>query len=321
MTTFLGTLTAGLLTTGLLVLVLPIPGVPPAALLEPAAAQELDGAQDEPAPAPDAGGLEDEAARAQLVEAMAQAGIRLDLEAEVVSIPATVQMRHEDLEYLLCTPRGQAHESLFLTEVSPTALNAALLALGLEPGKNARLVASELALDPGEINERGGPGAGELTAQAAASAPEVLSPSGDGLYMHVGWREEDETYFFRVDDLIINLSSGRTLRRHAWVFLGSRLVRPRVRAGQPTPPEVFAAEIEGNLINISFFFGGNTLVTAARPECIEQSIWVANSALLPPMSAPVEFFFATRPLESVPADWRESLPVVRRDPAGSEAGR
>ena len=266
----------------------------------------------------------EEEARAQLVEAMAQAGIHLDLEAGLVSIPATVQIRSDLLEYALCTPRGQTHESLFLTEVSPTALNAALLALGLEPGQNARLLHAELAQGgggEGPTNPAGGPGAGELSAAAAAQAPKVEPPAGDALYLYVAWREEGELYFYRVDDLIANLDTGRTLRRHAWVFLGSRLVQPRAREGEPAPPEVFAAELEGNLINISFFFGGNTLLTASRPECIQQTIWVGNEWLLPPSSSPVEFFFSRAVLETVPVAWRDSLPVVKASAVEADSAR
>jgi len=105
------------------------------------------------------------------------------------------------------------------------------------------------------------------------------------------------------------------------VYRGSRRGRAPGRAGEEPRPESFAAESEGNLINVSFFFGGNTLVTAARAECIEQTVWVGNTWLLPPSSSPVEFFFSKEPLETVPDPWRETLPVVKRDPAGPEGGR
>ncbi|MFT5291194.1 MAG: hypothetical protein ACI8PQ_002851 [Planctomycetota bacterium] len=258
------------------------------------------------------GELQDEQARAQLVAAMAQAGIRLDLEAQIVSIPATVQVRQELLEYVLCTPRGQGHESLFLTEVSPTILNAALLALGMKPGENVKLAQANLALRDDQVNERGGPEPGELSADVAAAAPNISLPKGDLLYLYAAWREGEELYFYRVDDLVANLSTGRTLRRHGWVFLGSRMVQPRTRRGGEEQPEVFAAEYEGNLINVSFFFSGNTLLTPAAAECIEQTVWIGNEWLLPASSSPIEFFFSRKRLDTVPDAWRDTLPEVKR---------
>ena len=142
-------------------------------------------------------------------------------------------VRDELLEYLLVGPRGQGHESLFTTDSGPSHLNAGLLALGVEPGSNARW-------------------------DVTPEEPELRLPAGDGFYVYAAWRERDETYLFRVDDLLSNLRTGRSMPRHRWVFLGSRFSRPR-----EDQPEVFVADHEGNLINIAFFFQGNTLLTPA----------------------------------------------------------
>jgi len=223
----------------------------------------------------------------ELSAALAQAGLTLDREAGIVSAPATVRIKNELLEYVLVGPRGAAHESLFLTEVRPSLLNAALLLLGVEPGQNAR------ALDRGKVDERGRP---ERT---------IVPPEGDGFYLYAGWREQGETYFFRVEDLVRNLASGRSLKRHRWVYLGSRFAS--LRQGEP---ETFVADVDGNLVNLAFFFQGNTLLTAAPPECNEQTIWVANEWLLPEMGEPVRLFFARAPLASVPSALLASLPEV-----------
>ncbi len=242
---------------------------------------------------------------AELGAALAKEGLELDLAAGLLSLPATVRIKNDLLEYLLVAPNGAAHESLFLTEVRPSLLNAALLLLGVEPGQNARMV--ELAtLDPRGRPER-----------------EVHPPAGDGFFLYAGWREAGETYFFRVEDLVRNLASGRSLRRHRWVYLGSRFV-----ALKPGAPESFVADVDGNLINLSFFFQGNTLLSAALPECQEQTIWAANEWLLPEMGAPVRLFFARAPLATLPPERVASLPeVVPGAPAedsgaerGSESG-
>jgi hypothetical protein len=235
---------------------------------------------------------QDEDARAALVASLAEHGIRVDLERGIVSFGARVLIREDLLEYVLVGPRGQMHESLFFTETDPALLNTALLALGLEPGSNARWEPREPPPTPEE--------------QARGEPPfDLLLPEGAGLYLYAAWREGEESYFYRVEDLISNLATGRCLRRHRWVYLGSRF--QVLKEGEPAS---FLASVEGNLINLSLFFQGNTLLTAALPECIEQTIWVANAFLLPPRESPVELLLSRERLDHLPSPWQERVPVV-----------
>lgn len=222
---------------------------------------------------------------ASLAEALAKDGLVLDRAAGVLSLPAAVLVKNDLLEYLLVGPNGAAHESLFLTPVRPSLLNAALLLLGVEPGRNAYW------RETGELDARGRP------------ERELHPPLGDGFYLYAAWREGGETYFFRVEDLVRNLESGRSLRRHRWVYLGSRF--QALKAGAP---ESFLADVEGNLVNLSFFFQGNTLLSAALEECAEQTIWAANEWLLPERGEPVRLFFAREPLAALAPGWAASLP-------------
>jgi len=231
-------------------------------------------------------------------------GIHLDLAHSICSIPVTIGVRDDLLEYLLVNPQGAAHESLFVTDVVPSRLNAALLALGVTPGKNAAWKRREPAPTPEELKQ-------------GVLPYEVEPPSGDGFLLYVAWREGADTYFYRVDDLLRNLETGRSLARHRWVYLGSRMVRFR---GQDER-EVYAADVEGNLVNLAFFEQGNTLITAARPECLKQTIWLANGWLLPGRGSPVELFFAREPLASLPAGVEERLPRVPEEEPDDGGGK
>lgn len=219
--------------------------------------------------------------RAALEVSLAEAGVQLDLEGGYCAIPAQVLVREELLEYLLVGPSGSAHESLFLTHVVPSVANTALLALGLEPGTNAAWSARQDA--PGE-------------------GPEIVLPSGAGVFMYALWEEREETYFFRAEDLLRNLASGRTMQRHRWTYLGSRFAPDRDGGD-----EVFVADREQNLVNVTFFREGNTLVTAGLPECLDQTIWVANTWLLPERGWPVLFLFSREPLPAPPPGLRSAL--------------
>jgi hypothetical protein len=213
-------------------------------------------------------------------------------------MPATVLIKNELLEYLLVGPSGAMHESLYLTEVRPSLLNAALLLLGVEPGHNAHWE------ERAGVDARGRPNRA------------IYPPQGDGFFLYVAWREAGETYFFRVEDVVRNLESGRSLRRHRWVYLGSRFATLK-KGG----PDTFVADVDGNLINLSYFFEGNTLLTAVPDECIEQTIWAANEWLLPDRGQPVRLFFARAPLDHLEPAWAAALPEAHASkPEGDEDG-
>jgi len=211
-------------------------------------------------------------------------GIEIDPGARLVTVPARVLVRTDLLEYLLVGRRGAVHESLFLTEVKPSLLNASLLALGFEPGRNASV------------------------REAEDGSPEVLPPAGERssrLYLYAAWKEADEVYLYRIEDLLTNLETGRAMRRHAWVFLGSRFAASSEGEGTG-----FVADLEENLVNIAYFYQGNTLATAALEECVRQTIWAPNAWLLPPRDAEVSLVFAREKIMRLPPALEEGLPVV-----------
>jgi len=111
--------------------------------------------------------------------------------------------------------------------------------------------------------------------------------------------------------LLLDRATGQTMRRHKWVYLGSRLVHPRENEAQ----EAFAADLEGNLVNIAFFEQGNTLLTSALPECLTQTIWMTNFWLVPPRESQVQIVFARERLAALPPDLEKDLPVVAAEPA------
>jgi len=231
----------------------------------------------------------------KLREVFAAEGILLDVPKGYASVPAEILVRGDLLEYLVVNPRGAVHESAFLTSVAASRINAAMLALGVEPGRNARWQRKD---PPPTLEEM----------RDGAPAYDVTPPEGDGFYVYVAWKLDGETHFHRMEDLILDLRTGATMRRHRWVYLGSRMLKLRGDEGQ----EAFAADLEGNLINIAFFHQGNTLITGALPECIDQTIWQSNYWLLPERESPVELIFALERLLQCPADIEARLKEATR---------
>jgi len=234
-------------------------------------------------------------AEKELQARLAEQSIELDLERRYCAIPVEVMVREDLLEYLLVGPAGASHESAFSTPVSPSVLNVALLALGVAPGRNA----SWRAKDPQPSEEQ---------LRAGVLPYDVELPSGDGFYIYVGWRSGEETFFYRVEDLLRNLASGQAMTRAPWIYLGSQQL-PRTSKSGPDDT-VFAAEVYRNIINVAYFREGYTLITGALPECVEQSIWMLNAWLVPERGTQVTMFLSRERLSGEAEHVRAKLPQV-----------
>lgn len=233
-----------------------------------------------------------EAGKRALDALFAQAGMLVDLEQQLIAAPVRIAVINDPLEYLLVSNHGAAHESLFVTEVDAELYNAAMLAIGVSPGKNV------------QYKEKV-PGPSQEEMRAGADPYDVTLPGGDSFYIYACWKEGSETYFFRIEDLVRDIDRMRTMQRHRWVYLGSRMMTRR-----GTGRTVFAAAAEGNLINIAFFGAGNTLVTAGLASCSDQSIWLPNAWLLPPFQSAALLILSRSPLEVIPQNLRDQIPVV-----------
>lgn len=232
----------------------------------------------------------------QLEAAFAEQGIVLDVQVGFCSIPAQVCVRQDLLEYVLVSGFGAAHESLFSTAVSPTIFNTALVSLGAKKGENVRWIEKDPMPSDEEIRN-------------GAPTHDVLPPKGDGYFIYAAWKEEGETYFFRLEDLITNIERGRSMRRHEWIYLGSRMIQPEPDKEQL----VLAAELEGNLINLSYFRAGNTLFSAALEDCVYQTIWVPNAPLVPKEGSTVTLLFSRDRLAKLPEELASGLVDLQRE--------
>ncbi|MCP5023182.1 MAG: hypothetical protein GY930_15600 [bacterium] len=210
-----------------------------------------------------------------------------------LSVPVNLEVTGDYLEYLLVNPHGAMHESLLSTKVDAESLNTMLLVLGLKPGKNAEWRSVQ--------ENQASTQAGGARNQPARETYEVIAPNGDGAFFYLAWFEGEERFFYRLEDLVRDLDRGRTMRRHALVYLGSFMAQ-----GANGP--VFSATKEGNLINTALMRNGSTLFTTGLVECDKQSNWLANAWLLPARGSKLSLVISTKVLHCAPGELLTRMP-------------
>lgn len=244
------------------------------------------------------------ALREEGLKALVEHGITLDLAKKTVTIDAIVNAPPDPIEYVLVHRRGKSHEAMFLTEVKPTSLNAALIMLGFEPGKNADYKEKNPLPSLEEV-EKGAP------------TVDIIHPEGMPVWMTVSFARADAnadakgdakpdakpdaktetktetktdakgdaTVTLPLEDLLIDIQAQRTVTAQSWVFLGGR--HASLYKGEP---EVFVADFEGNLVSCCYLLPHNHLVTMKHERSPDdQNWWIADA--MPPPGTKARFTF------------------------------
>ena len=224
-------------------------------------------------------------------------GIAFDLERKTVSVPAVVNQPQDPVEYLLIHKKGKRHEAVFVTTAKPSVLNAALLLLGLAPGKNATYVEKKPAPTLEEV-------------QAGVDPIVVTPPQGQPFYMTVRWKDADgKPVEHCVEDLLLDRTTSKAIVDCSWIYLGGRMAQI-----YRNEPEVYIADFEGNLISICYLSPDNHLATMAHKDARDDQNWWTTS-LLPAAETVVEFVFH-RGESKLHAERRERLAKAAAEAGG-----
>jgi hypothetical protein len=210
---------------------------------------------------------------AEVQQQFQKEGITLDAKAGTVAVKATVNSPQDPIEYLLIHRKGKKHEAIFVTKSKPSVLNAALLMLGLLPGKNASYVEKVPAPTLEEV-------------QNGADPIIVTPPTGTPLWMTVRWTSpEGKAVEHCVEDMVFDLGKQKAVANCTWVFLGGRMARI-----YKNEPEVYVADMEGNLISICYLSPDNHLATMVHEQARDDQNWWTTT-LVPAPDTEVEFVF------------------------------
>lgn len=209
----------------------------------------------------------------EVMESFKKEGIKLDPKARTVTIPAVVNTPQDPVEYLLIHRRGKKHESVFVTQSKPSIINAALLMIGLEKGKNATFVEKNPAPTLEEV-------------QNGTDPLIVTPPKGKRYYMTVRWTTpEKQVVEYCVEDLMYELTMGEPMGRCEWIYLGGRMAQL-----YKDDPEVYIADFEGNLISVCYLSPDNHLGTMSHERARDDQNWWTTTKLPEPGTA-VDFIF------------------------------
>ncbi|HLQ38098.1 MAG TPA: YdjY domain-containing protein [Planctomycetota bacterium] len=202
---------------------------------------------------------------AGMLKLFTEQGIVYDDKAQTVTITCTVNGPPDPIEYLLIHERGKRHEAVLITKSKPSVLNAALLVLGLQPGKNATYREKDPPPTQAEF-EKG------------ADPVIVVPPQGMNFWMTVKWQDQDgKAHEHCIEELVLDIAAGKALATADWVFLGGRMARL-----YKNDPEVYVADYEGNIISTCYMAPDNHLATLRHERARDEHNWWITDVCPPP---------------------------------------
>ncbi len=198
--------------------------------------------------------------------------LRLDLGKRQVHLDAQVCNREAFLEFLLCYHGTKEHESILSTKAKPSSLHAALLALGLTPGKYARWI------------------------PPAEGVPQrVIPPRGAGLRVELTWKDaQGKTHKVPAGDWLEVTGRGRTRTiPKTWVFVGSDVL----------DNHQYLADIDGQIISVANFtesvidvpFGSSASMDLEDSGDAGQLTFRAKTKAIPPVGTAIEIIITPVP--------------------------
>ena len=151
-------------------------------------------------------------------------GIEVDLAHREVRIAAQAALDEGWLEQAVCLAGTREHESLLVIEAPPRLVHAAMLLIGLEPGR---------------------PGAWLLADDGVTVRREP--PTGDAIELLVEYEAPDGSRRLEPLSAWVETADGGSLPPHPWRFAGSRL-EPTKDGG-----EIYAADFAGSIVGLVTF--------------------------------------------------------------------
>jgi hypothetical protein len=187
--------------------------------------------------------------------------LRLDQQQRTAVFPGAVNMDKGALEYLLVTKEGPTHESLLISDITPSDLHLAMVLLG---AKGAGIQAPAPADAP--------------PAQITAEYLKYARPlTGDRITISVEWQDrKGEKKKAPVEDWIYMSNTKKPAPRGPWIYNGSMF----------GTNGHFLAQSEGAFA--ALVTNPSALINNPRKGNNDDQIWEVNQKVVPPAETPVQ---------------------------------
>jgi len=187
--------------------------------------------------------------------------VSLDLRKREARFDAKVVLRSGPLELLVCKQGTKEHESILSTTALPSHLHAAMLALGLTPGRAAKW-----------IDEAG--------------FTKAIPPRGPELRITLRWKDgEGQSHKADASSWLKVAGDNQTRPPKKWIFIGSRMM----------PSGEYLADSSGDVITVANFMEAVIDVPFESSQSNEQLEFDANEKAIPPEGTPVTVIVSPLP--------------------------
>ncbi|MEO7101251.1 MAG: YdjY domain-containing protein [Luteolibacter sp.] len=183
--------------------------------------------------------------------------ILFDRKTREIRFPAKVNMVEGLLEFLLVHQNGKVHESLLMTDISPTHLNLAFTLLRYPPSR-------ELYALP---NDHGG------TSNNFPEVPDDVK-AGARIKIEVEWKEGEKTRRLTANEMIQHTVKASAMSAGPWVYGGSEFNDGK-----------FAPESSGDLIAI--FTANSALINYPGKDDDNDEVWIPYPKRVPAVGTDV----------------------------------
>lgn len=191
--------------------------------------------------------------------------VRIHPRQQIVEVEGEVIVNEGLIELFACTERGKTHESTVILFCAPSHLQTGLMMLGLQP-----------------------PTRGEFPGDPLAKA-------GDLIDISLSWKikegETEKVVTHPIYELIWNTRTKSAMSKQYWLFNGSFFSHDPI-----AKREVFVADISGNIVTT--LHDPDTIIDSTHELRDDDTVFFANSNLLPPSGTPITMTFKPAPKDS-----------------------
>lgn len=215
--------------------------------------------------------------------------ITFDQKSREIRFPCKVNMTEGLLEYLVVHQNGKVHESLFITEISPTHLNLALTLLRYKPSR-------ELYALPN--------GTGGLSGDFPV-VPEDIKAAAR-IRIDVEWTQDGQIKRLPVNDWIQHAVKTTAMPQGPWVYGGSEFYD-----GQ------FVPETSGDIAAI--FVAQSSLINYPGEDNRDDTMWLCFTKRIPPEGTNVTLVIAPHAPSVPPAKTASKTPSSKQSASGKNS--